>query len=217
MITPFICDGLFDINPNYKITYNECVVIVYNWYLNYEDIHQILVNMPVARWKWVEGSRNFIDYYDCRPAFPIQERDGRLSHQGIDTIKSIITEFFGETKELNLKNKSAEYNYFKHINRDLSNSFQHFPHFDYDYNVLIYLDKINSGGTALYNMPVITNNESLNLFHDISLYPRMVVSSAPNRMVIFDGRIMHGGYIEDHNKYVDDWRINQVMFFEAYE
>ena len=218
MILPFICDSLFDINPNFKITYNDCVVVVDDWYLNYEDMHKILVNMPVARWKWVEGSRNFIDYYDCRPAFPIHERDNRLStHQGVEIIKLIIKEYFGEPRRLDLKNKSVVYNYFRNIKTGISNSFQHYPHYDSDINVLIYLDKINSGGTALYNMPLIPNNEHVNLLYDVSNYPKMVVNAAPNRMVIFEGKIMQGGYIEDHSKYVNDWRINQVMFFEAYE
>lgn len=218
MILPFIHNNFFKINPNYKITHNECAVIIDDWYLNYEDMYQILNNMPVARWKWAEGSRNFIDYYDCRPVFPVSITDERLLIQpGISLIKNIIKEYFNDSIKLKLVTSPAEYNYYKNIKTGVSNSLQHFPHQDYNYNAIVYLDKVNSGGTAFYNMPFVTNTEHLNLLHDVSNYPKMIIESAPNRLVIFNGNIRHGGYIEDHDRYVNDWRINQVMLFELDE
>lgn len=214
MIFPFVCNDLFKINPNHKITHNECVVIVDDWYLNYEEMYHVLINMPVARWKWVEGGRNFIDYYDCRPVFPVSASDIRLSIQpGIELIKLIIKTYFGDSRNLELRGDPAAYNYYKNIKKGVSNSLQHFPHRDSNYNAIVYLDKVSSGGTAMYNMPSVNNSEHLNILHDVSNYPKMIVNSAPNRLVIFDGSMMHGGYIEDHDLYVDNWRINQVMFF----
>jgi len=34
-----------------------------------------------------------------------------------------------------------------------------------------------------------------------------------NRCVIFPGNRMHGAYIDDYNKYKDNWRFTQVTFF----
>jgi len=106
-----------------------------------------------------------------------------------------------------------EFNYFKNNKKNVSNNFQHFPHIDNYYNALVYLDKICSGGTAIYDMPSIVNTEQYNLLYDISNYSKRVIKAIPNRLVIFNGRQMHGGYIEDHNKYVNNWRFNQVLFF----
>jgi hypothetical protein len=212
MILPFVSEGLFDINPNFTIAGNDQVIVIDNWYLNYEDIHQILVNMPVARWKWVEGSRNFLDYYDCRSIFPLNSLG--ISQQGIFLIKDIIKKYYRLTSELEHINQIAEFNYFKNNKKNVSNNFQHFPHIDNYYNALIYLDKICSGGTAIYDMPSIVNTEQYNLLYDISNYSKRVIKAIPNRLVIFNGRQMHGGYIEDHNKYVNDWRFNQVLFFK---
>lgn len=211
MNLPFVGEGLFDINPNITVTGNKNVVIVDNWYLKYEELYNVLNNTPVARWKWVEGSRNFIDYYDCRPVFPLNSL--AISRQGAFIIKDIIKNYFRETSEFDLSNHIAEFNFYKNIKKDISKDLQHFPHSDRDYNALVYLDKICSGGTALYDMPLIKNEEQFNLLHDVSNYSKKIIKAAPNRLVIFNGRQMHGGYIEDHNKYINDWRFNQVMFF----
>jgi len=38
MILPFVVESLFKINPNFKVTLDEYVIIIDNWYLNYEDL-----------------------------------------------------------------------------------------------------------------------------------------------------------------------------------
>jgi hypothetical protein len=171
--------------------------------------------MPVVRCKWKEGSRNFVDYYDCRPIFPIHP--DRIDYEAAEIIKSLIKTHFNETRNIVLNNKVTEFNYYKNKRFNIDRSFQFFPHDDDNYNAIVYLDKVSSGGTAFYNIPRIENNETLNLLYDVSKFPRMVIKAKPNRLVIFDGTVMHGGFIEDHNKYVNDWRINQVMFFKSYE
>ena len=213
MIVPFVSEGLFDINPNITIAGDENVIVIDNWYLNYESLYHILLNMPVPRWKWEEGSRNFIDYFDCRPLFSTGNYDDR----GTLIIKDVIRHFFNEQNHLELVNKVAEFNFYKNINKNVSSSLQHHPHIDIDYNVVIYLDKVSSGGTALYELPNIPNNEHKNLLYNVDNIDKKIIKAVPNRLVIFDGSKMHGGYIEDHNKYVDDWRINQIMFFKRYE
>jgi hypothetical protein len=212
MNIPFVSTGLFDINPNYKVSRQDNVLIVDDWYLNYEYLYNVLTMMPVARWKWEEGSRNFIDYYDCRILFPIHIF--AISTQGQKIISNLLKEYFGESSNFKLSNHPAVFNFYKNINKGVSSSLQHHPHVDNGYNALVYLDKICSGGTALYDISPFKNNEQINLLYDITGISKNIISSKPNRLVIFEGSIMHGGYIQDHNKYVNDWRINQVMFFE---
>jgi len=35
--------------------------------------------------------------------------------------------------------------------------------------------------------------------------------------VIFPGNRMHGAYIDDYNKYLENWRFTQVTFFHPEE
>ena len=215
MIIPYVSEGLFEVNPNFNVNFNGYSISIDNWYVNYDDIYHILQNMPVARWKWVQGGRNFIDYYDCRPIFPIPLTSQNVKSTTI--IASLIKEFFKENKNCKLSNTNIEFNYFKNNKINLSNNYQHFPHKDFNYNAIVYLDKVCSGGTAIYDMPQVSNTEQFDIFYNVDNISKNIIRSAPNRLVIFDGNFMHGGYIEDHNKYVNEWRINQVMFFDTYE
>ena len=90
--------------------------------------------------------------------------------------------------------------------------------------MVVYLDKISSGGTALYyetdekmmqHMKDAGDGdlETYNLM-DISGLNFEVLQSKPNRCVIFDGNIWHGMYVEDHDKYRDEWRFNYCQFLE---
>jgi hypothetical protein len=214
MIFPFISECLFDINPNFKLNFIDGVIIIDDWYLNYEGIYNVLINMPVARWKSNINSKNFIDYYDCRPIFPIHEH--KISVQGSELIKSFITDLYKTNKVIERVNPT-EFNYYKNIKLDIDSNMQHFPHIDYEYNAIVYLDKICSGGTAIYDLAHIKNTESFNLLYNVSNIPKKIIQAFPNRLVIFEGKKMHGGYIENHNKYTKDWRINQIMFFDEYE
>ena len=41
-----------------------------------------------------------------------------------------------------------------------------------------------------------------------------VIPAKFNRAVIFPGNRMHGAYIDDYNKYKDNWRFTQVLFYQ---
>jgi hypothetical protein len=88
------------------------------------------------------------------------------------------------------------------------------PHVDYYLNCIIYLDKICSGGTAIYDIKNLDNHEHLNLLYDVSNVPFKLIQAKPNRLVLFNGDRFHGGYISDHTMYETNWRINQVVFFD---
>ena len=110
---------------------------------------------------------------------------------------------------------SFSFNYFKHLNRNVSKNLQQYPHYDQYFNAIFYIDPYENGGTALYENLDLENKEDENILIDIShLKIKKIIKSVQNRCVIFPGHCLHGGYIEDHNKYYYNWRINMVNFFK---
>jgi hypothetical protein len=215
MIIPFSPEDVFEINDACNVvSFEDDVLIVDNWYKNYAEIKHILLNTPVPRWKWIEGGRNFVDYFDCRLSLPVHfctdktdEAMGKYAH--------LLNMFYGAS-DITLTSGYYEFNYYKNLRADVSNSMQHLPHVDVTFNCLVYLDSVCSGGTAVYDLtepPV--NKEQENLLFDVSGLTKKVIPAKPNRLVIFKGDRYHGGYVEDHNKYLNDWRINQVIFFQS--
>jgi hypothetical protein len=203
----------------YKIhSFKDNILIIDNWYKNYNEMYEIVTNMPLPRWKWKEGSRNFIDYYDCRPVLNMNYNPYEAVSNYYREVKKLVVEHFREEKVLNVKGNFLEFNFYKNINKDVSSNFQHYPHADFDYNCIIYLDKVSSGGTALYrNIEQLVNKEMENLLLDVSKYEKVIIPAKPNRLVIFSGKVYHGGYINNHNDYIDNWRMNQVFFLHPQE
>jgi len=215
MVIPFEPDTLFEINQNVSVEeYTQGVFIIDSIYKNYNDILSILQNMPVPNWKKEKASKNFVDYYDCRPmirvSFPTDKSMAIHNFCG-----SIIGDKYDQSGQIAMETKMYEFNFFKNIKENISSDLQHMPHRDYKYAALVYLDNVASGGTALYDNSLhIESNEGENIFYDVSNIEKTVIPAKPNRMVIFDGTKLHGGYIENHNDYVNSWRINQPIFFE---
>ena len=214
MVAPFIAEDLFEVSEDLVVdVHDDGYIIIDNYYKNYNEIHNLLQSMPVPNWKRSQNSRNFIDYYDCRPIINNLHYGDKYA-KGMNNILQIIEDKFNEIVTVTRTNY-IEFNYFKHINVPSSNKFQFFPHRDSPVASITYLDKICSGGTALYkNLNLDHNNEGVNLLYDVSKIEKTIIEAKPNRMVIFRGTIMHGGYIEDHSEYLNDWRINEVNFFK---
>ena len=212
MITPYIPNKLFEVGDFEITAFKNNILVIDNWYKNYVEIYKMLQNTPVPIWKSNLNGRNFVDYLDCRPIlnFNFVNVDELMS---IDLLRCLIQTHFKIKKNLNLINKEFTFNYFKHINKNVSLNMQLHPHVDDNFNAIIFLDRVCSGGTAIYDSFYGENNEHINLLVDTSKYEKILIESKPNRLVLFNGLRPHGGYIADHNKYVDDWRINQVLFF----
>ena len=222
MNRPYIPEDLLEVGDFEVVSNDNGCLVVDNWYKNFEDLYQVVTNLSVPRWKWKEGSRNFVDYYDCRSRLNINYPEGCEEHKVgayLGQISQLMQNHFQEHRQLstpNAPNSLLEFNFYKNINQGVSNSMQHYPHVDLEYNLIVFIDKVSSGGTALYrNIDQLDNDESQNLLMDISEYERTVIPAKPNRLVIFSGDTYHGGYIEDHNKYVKDWRITQITFLQV--
>jgi len=213
MNVPYVTEELLEINDLAKPNFVNGVIVVDDIYKNYSSIYSMLQNMPVARWKSSPNGKNFVDYFDCRAtlASPFTIREN-LSI--VKLIKSLIKKYFDQDS-VEFENDVLDFGFYKNIKKGLPQALQHFPHKEDSFNCIIYIDQISSGGTALYNgAENIVNQEHLNLLYDISHLSVDLIRSKPNRLVIFPGWIYHGAFIENHDSYVDTWRINQLMFFK---
>lgn len=214
MTRAFLQHYLFEINDNLKVEKNKTGPYEYlsidNFYKRPEEIYTMLTESWVQSWKNNINGNNFREYFDCRSFFPIVQYGFENESKTTDYLKSILP----------LEGLSCNgicTNIFSWINTPPSN-IQFMPHQDSSLNILIYLDKINSGGTALYEkMPHVDYPEEIDIRVDISKEKinHYVIPSFFNRCVIFDGNIPHGGFIENHSKYSNrNWRYNVVYFFE---
>jgi len=212
MIVPFIPEDLFELNSNLKPKFNGEVIIIDNIFKNYEEILKVCNNMSVETWKITPTSRNFKDYYDCRLIVNNFFYSNKINNR-LNLLISYIRKYFKEKNDLKVE-KELKINYFKHLKNNISSNYQFFPHYDYNYNAIFYIDPFENGGTALYENVNIDNKEEENILFDIStLKIKQIIKSKPNRVVIFRGNQLHGGYIENHNIYYYNWRINLVNFF----
>ena len=213
MIIPFECENLFELNDNLQPQFDGEVIIIDNIFKNFQNIIDICNNIPVEKWKDSPNSRNFKDYYDCRPVFnnyyPNREKvDKRLS-----TLLSITDYYFNLEGNITTTPQFS-FNYFKHKKQNIPQHLQQYPHKDLFYNCIFYIDPFSNGGTALYEDKNLENKEHTNLLYDISNFKiKKQIPSIPNRCAIFPGNILHGGYIKDHDKYYYNWRINMIHFF----
>jgi len=213
MTQPYLSSHLFEINDNLSHQVNSLgpyeYISIDNFYKRPEDIYDMLKVSWAHNWKIKKDGRNFKDYYDCRTSIPLENNGFDRDNKTSDFLKNILS----------LKNchcTSVDMNIFQWINIPKS-SIQFSPHQDPSFNVLIYLDKINSGGTALYEkMPKVKVLEEIDIRFDTNEenVKYHVIPSTFNRCVIFNGNIPHGGYIENHSKYSNDtWRYNAVYFY----
>jgi len=211
VIKPFRFDDLFKINPDAIVNVENDCLIIDDFFLEYDGVLDYVDNVNVEIWKHTPTSRNFVDYYDCRHRI----QNHWISMTDFDEkIVPLINHYYN-CNVSSVGGSSVEFNYFKHLKRNISEKYQHYPHIDHDFNLLVYLDEQANGGTAVYNVDTpIENNEQENLLYDISGLEKKVIQAKPNRCVIFNGHQYHGGHIDDHDVYYDNWRINLVKFYE---
>jgi len=210
MPTPFIVEELFELNPNSKITYHKDWVCIDDFYKNIETIQEYFENMPVESWKMSKWSRNFKDYYDCRPVFANWEPPKEMVDARLEPLNRLVGQLVGWNDVA--MEKTLAFNVFKHKKQNLGKNMQHHPHYDTNMvNMLVYIDKHENGGTALYENEEIINKEASNLIIDVSKYKiKEIIPAKANRLVIFSGNQLHGAYIENNDIYYDNWRITQA-------
>jgi hypothetical protein len=206
-------------------TFNEehNYVVIDNFYDDPESIYEWITNRQYPLWKYnpERKSNNGIRYNDCRITDKVAHPT-RLYDADMQRVLNICRLYWhkGEYRW----DMHQEFNVFQTI-EEFDTKIQHYPHIDSELqcpdhestlNFLVYLDKEESGGTAIYGGEWITNDEAHNLLYPVEerFTIEHIIPAKFNRAVIFPGNRLHGAYIEDYNKYCEDkWRYSQVQFF----
>lgn len=151
---PFLLNEVFEVNRDLKLKLEPVrdliPTVVIDDFLKYpEQAREIAGATPAANWKYEQGGRNFVDYYDCRLRFPI-----RYPNRMIGAAQQVIREVYKiTTRPLDA---SVDVNWFKQIN-DKRADFA-FPHNDVtekikrSFTCITYLNRRDecSGGTAFF-------------------------------------------------------------------
>ena len=223
MSKPIILDELYKMKGSFAdAKFDGFCLTIGDFYENAEDLYQHLTNRDYPMWKYNPESptRNGVDYYDCRIVDKVGHptRIYETEHQRILD----VCRRYWHKGDYNWS-RLYEINCFK--TGDITNPrFQHYPHIDSKLdtpdncatlNMLVYLDKEEDGGTAVYDGEWITNDENMNVLYPVEerFNIRTMIKAKFNRCVIFPGNYMHGAWIDNYNKYIDNWRFTQVTFF----
>ena len=106
----------------------------------------------------------------------------------------------------------TNYTYFRQIYKNR----YFYPHLDFGYTALIYLDKEVANGTNIYepiSYPYRNREEHKDHYaHESQLKVIAHTPSEYNKLVIWDGTKFHG--LCQDEKYINQWRLNQVFFFQ---
>jgi Family of unknown function (DUF6445)/2OG-Fe(II) oxygenase superfamily len=214
---PFILNELFDVNTNLAIQkagLDAIPAVVIDDFLKHPTrAREVVGSAPAPNWKYVDGGRNFVDYYDCRLRFPVWFPNNMIAvaHQAVQTVYSV------ETRPADA---SVDVNWFMQIKPKRANSAV--PHSDMTPNVrrsftcIVYLNQSGecSGGTAFFRF-----KKSNSLVHDAaydraSQDPKIAesgldywpenerevwdtvgtVDMVPGRLLIFPSEYFHAAY-----------------------
>ena len=219
---PFVLDELFKMSPNLDVKFDGEVVTIDNFYEDPDTLYEWIRNRDYPMWKYntERNTRNGIDYNDCRITDKIAHPT-RVYFNEMDRVLNVCREYF-HTGAYDWQ-RIYEFNCFQTLSV-FDKNIQHYPHTDSELdtpdnestlNMIIYMDKEEDGGTAIYEGTWLSNDEHLNVLYPVldRFELRRVVPAKFNRCVIFPGNRIHGAWIDDYSKYSgDSWRYTQVNF-----
>ena len=210
---------------------DNTVVIADEFYQNPDIVRDIILQTPYPVWKDQPGTRNFIDYYDCRQSQKLPYLEAQQA------VKQIAEQFL----HIQIHSPATFFNsnIFRLINDQPQNS-QAYPHDDG--NLVTALVMLNteqecSGGTAFYRsknppldrMPadptmhevvhktIFTKNNyetgSNYFMENFDEYWEVlgIIPMVYNRLLVYPGVMFHGAWHEQ-NSFKNHYRINQAMF-----
>ena len=213
---PFLHNEVFKVSEKLKTNLiwigHAPVLVVDNFFENFDAIQEIVGSTPAGNWKYTEEGRNFLDYYDCRISFPALQTEMFVRTQ------SLIKEYFkldtyhlGETINVNwfkqIEPRRADFA-FPHSDKTVTNS---------QFTCLVYLNSPEEsfGGTAFFdkknqNAPYENGDDYWPNMEDWEMldYARM----APNRLIIFPAEFYHAAF---HPVDVYDWPRTTLVYWMA--
>ena len=218
----FVLDELFKFNSNFIADFDGEVLTIDNFYEDPDTLYEWIKNRDYPMWKYntERNTRNGIDYNDCRITDKIAHPT-RIYENEMERVVNICRRYF-HTGGYDWQ-RIYEFNCFQTLSV-FDKNIQHYPHTDSELstpdnestlNMIVYMDKEEDGGTAIYEGTWLSNDEHLNvLFPVLDRFElRRVIPAKFNRCVIFPGNRIHGAWIDDYSKYTgDSWRYSQVNF-----
>jgi len=228
---PYAIEQLYELNSQWEPQWDEenQVLTIDDFYANPNDIYDHFMSRPVPLWKYNTERKvtsNAVDYNDCRIT-DFVGHPTRLYENGNERIVSQCRKHWHKG-HYEFEQSRIEVNCFQSINIT-DTKMQHYPHIDSPLdtpdhlstlNMLVYLDKEEDGGTAVYGGSWIHNDEQNNLLYPVEdrFDIQHIIPAKFNRCVIFAGNRLHGAYINDYNKFMGDkWRYTLVRFFHPHE
>ena len=203
-------DTLFRFSEKLEPRMEDGVIYIDNLYEDPEAIYEWLENQDRPLWKYSEErqSANTVDYLDCRIIHKIGFPT-RLYNNQMDMLTNICRKYWWTGDYY--WDECYEFNAFQSL-KDHGPEIQHYPHIDSALdspdsnsviNCIVYMDKVANGGTATYEGTWITNREEVNLLYPVGeLFDvKNIIPAKFNRLVMFPGNCLHGGYIDDYSKY----------------
>ena len=212
--------GVFDLNDKSPIYVEKImgsnIYYIDNFYKKPESILKLLNTVPATIHNPEKDSRfkslNGIHFQDMRHNIRIEEMKYVNSY-----LSRICGRNHDEDPNLLMTNKTR---FFPTRFNDYKNNFWH-PHTDTGYTALIYFNKNDSEcGTNLYRntSPDTENNVGEHVVPWRSKSKWKIIKTLKpkfNRCVLFDGDFFpHGMHIPNDKYFKDEYRLNQVVFFQ---
>ena len=150
---PFLFNEVFEVNTDVAVKNAPLpsipAVFVDGFLKRPAEARAVVGSAPAANWKYVEGGRNFVDYYDCRLRFPVW-----FPNQMISLAHQIVLKVY--STETRPQDPGVDVNWFMQI-RGKRGEYA-VPHADITGNVrrsftcIVYLNDPAecSGGTAFF-------------------------------------------------------------------
>ena len=208
---------MFELNKNLEVKEEifegSKIFTVDNFYLNPDSIVDYLDNHPIQLHKPSQPqSLNGFLFEDMRHGFEDLRVESAIS-------------FMGSLIDSKSSYKNAVITNYTRFKKHTFNDFdKHYwwPHTDYGYNGIVYLNKNdNDCGTNLYTNLFPETEPSHSLEHyepwrDKKKYSLLkTLKPSYNRLILFDGKkFLHGMNICNDRYFEDEFRKNQVFFFE---
>lgn len=206
---------MLEINPNYiqnnKSILGTALIVVDNFLVNPDKLVEYLYNnQPNKLWKHEETPSNNGNYFI----------DKRHVIQGEEVMlyNKHIKKLLNKSNQLLAFPDSVYSNFTKFIDKNFNDYYNNYwyPHVDDGYNAILYLNTNGCSGTNIYSSlytDKYTQPEHYQPWRSKNNYVlEYNIESAYNRLVLFDGRLVHGMAI-NNNSFFNTERINLVTFF----
>ena len=203
---------MFELNDELKIEkelfLDTTIYTIDNFYKNPLEVHDYLFSNPPSLWKINERpSCNGLHFEDRR----LIKTDERLKNV-IDFLSNLVSQ---KPSSYNIVTNQVRFN--RHQFNDIDNC-HWWPHTDHGYNGIVYFNEDSVNGTNIYyqinKQDMITEHyRPWRLKSDFEVLKHL--EPRYNRLIFFDGyKFPHGMNIENKKYFSEEYRKNQVFFFE---